>query len=172
MKFQNCINTVGMRYGDKTKLFWTIVYRLCKGSELKFFSGSKNWGQVVNKECIKSVYNPDLAKINFAVLDEKVLHDYKECLPKIIPPRKIYASLELPCNKKDIILMGDGKLVTKGLKTDSVGDVNLFGHRSNPNLEDMKNEYHNLLQYIANSCNAFKTSDIQDKFNILEELLY
>ena len=44
VQFQNCCNTVGMRYGDRMKLFWTIVYRLCKGSGLKFFSGSKKLG--------------------------------------------------------------------------------------------------------------------------------
>ena len=71
VRFQNCPNTVGVRYGKKSKMFWTIVYRLCKESGLKFFSGSKNWGQVVNKEYEKSKYSPDNAKINFAVPDEK-----------------------------------------------------------------------------------------------------
>ena len=144
-----------MRYGAKTKLFWSIVYRLCKSSRLKFFSGLKNWGQVVNKESEKSLYYPELSKINFAVPDEKVLRDYRQSLPKIIPPGKIYASLDLLKNKKDIILMGDGKLVTKGLKTDFVGDVNLFSHENNPNLEDLKQEYINLLDYISSSCRAF-----------------
>ena len=40
VRFNNCPNTVGMRYGKKSKMFWTIVYRLCKESGLKFFSGS------------------------------------------------------------------------------------------------------------------------------------
>ena len=39
VRFNNCPNTVGMRYGKKSKMFWTIVYRLCKESGLKFFSG-------------------------------------------------------------------------------------------------------------------------------------
>ena len=46
VKFQMCKNTVGMRYSDRTKLFWSILYQICKGSGLKFFSGEKNWGQV------------------------------------------------------------------------------------------------------------------------------
>ena len=49
-RFQSCKNTVGMRYSQLTKKFWSIVYRLCKGVGLKFFSGEKNWGQVVNKK--------------------------------------------------------------------------------------------------------------------------
>ena len=171
VKSQNCRNTVGMRYGDKTKLFWTIVYRLCKGSGLKFFSGSKNWGQVVNKETDRSIYDPDVSKINFAVPDEKVLCEYRQELPKLIPPGKIHASLELLYNKNDIILIGDGKLVTKGLKTDFAGDVNLFRHETSPNLDDLKEEYRNLLEYISACCRNFKCSNIQDQCSILGDLL-
>ena len=37
IRFQTCSNTVGMRYRDVTKSFWSIVYRLCKAAGLKFF---------------------------------------------------------------------------------------------------------------------------------------
>ena len=63
-KFQNCKNTVVMRYSKVTKLFWSIVYRLCKSSGLKFFAGEKNWEQVVSNECGRSRYTPDKSKIN------------------------------------------------------------------------------------------------------------
>ena len=53
VRFQACGNTVSVRYRDVTKTFWSIVYRLCKGSGLKFFGGEKNWGQVVMKHAIK-----------------------------------------------------------------------------------------------------------------------
>ena len=49
-KFQDYKNTDEMRYCKVTKLFWSIVYRLCKGVGLKFFSGEKNWGQVFQME--------------------------------------------------------------------------------------------------------------------------
>ena len=78
--FQKCQNTVGMRYSDRTKLFWTVVYRLCKGSGLKIFAGPKNWGQVVNKECDKDHYNPSNAKLNFTVPDEKILRECRNGL--------------------------------------------------------------------------------------------
>ena len=116
------------------KLFWSIVYRLCKGVGLKFFGGLKNWGQVISKQCPKSNYDPKISKINFAVPSEKVLRDYSRSLPKIIPPGKIHCTMELLKNKKDIILMGDAKLVTKGLNANFSGEVNLFGHETNPNL--------------------------------------
>ena len=138
---------------------------------MKFFSGAKNWGQVVNKETDRSIYDPDVSKINFAVPDEKVLNEYRQELPKLIPPGKIHASLELLHNKNDIILMGDGKLVTKGLKTDFAGDVNLLGHETSPNLDDLKEEYKNLLEYLSACCRSFKSSNIQDQCSILGDLL-
>ena len=170
VRFNNCPNTVGMKYGKKSKMFWTIVYRLCKESGLKFFSGSKNWGQVVNKECEKSKYSPDNAKINFAVPDEKVLRAYKNGLPKVIPPGKIDKCMEMLQNKKDIVLMADGKLVTKGLKTDFLGDVNLFGHERNPNLHNLKAELRNKLDFIANTCKSFEKLSNSDKYQVLLEL--
>ena len=170
VRFQNCANTVGMRYGKKSKMFWTIVYRLYKESGLKFFSGSKNWGQVVNNECGKSKYSPDNAKLNFAVPDEKVLHAYKNELPKVIPPDKIHKCMEMLWNKKDIVLIADGKLVTKGLKTDFLGDVNLFGHERNPNLQNLKDELPNKLDYISNTCKSFDSSTNSDKYQVLLEL--
>ena len=41
VRFHSCMNTVGMRYSELTKKFWSIVYRLCKGVGLKFFLGKK-----------------------------------------------------------------------------------------------------------------------------------
>ena len=159
-----------MRYGKKSKMFWTIVYRLCKESGLKFFSGSKNWGQVVNKECEKRKYSPDNAKINFAVPDDKVLRAYKSGLLKVIQPGKIDKCMEMLQNKKDIVLMADSKLVTKGPKTDFLGDVNLFGHEPNPNLQNSKDELRNKLDFISNTCKSFDNLSNSDKYRVLLEL--
>ena len=71
IRFQACSNTTSMRYRNVTKLFWSVVYRLCKGVGVKFFGGEKNWGQVVNKQSLKSHYDPNKSKLNFAVPDEK-----------------------------------------------------------------------------------------------------
>ena len=171
IRFQSCANTTGMRYCELTKKFWSIVYKLCKGVGLKFFSGEKNWGQVVSKETRKSKYCPRKSKINFAVPDEKVLRNYNRFLPKVIPPGKIESSLNLLTNKKDIIIMGDGKMVMKGLKANFEGDINLFGHERGPNLEDLKNEMENKLNYISKCVRKFGESNIHDKFNMLLDLV-
>ena len=170
-KFQSCKNTVAMRYSRVTKLFWSIVYRLCKSSGLKFFSGEKNWGQVVACDTAKSIYDPDKSKINFAVPSESVLRYIDQRLPKVIPPGKIQQSLDLLQDQKDVILMADGKLVTKGLKENFCGDVNLFGHETEPNLRELENEIQRHLEYISNcTCNFPKCSD-SDKYQMLTDLV-
>ena len=168
--FQKCGNTVGMRYRKVTKLFWSIVYRLCKGVGLKFFGGSKNWGQVVAKECGKSKYEPHLSKINFAVPDEKVLRDINCIMPKIIPPGKIRSTMRMIKDKEDIIIMGDAKLVTKGLKRDFCGDVNLFGHEINPKLEDLKKYMDRRILFLSDCIEKYESSTSCDKFNIIADL--
>ena len=116
VRFQATDNTVGMRYRSVTKLFWSVVYRLCKGVGLKFFGGEKNWGQVVTRSSKKSHYSPTKSKINFAVPDEKILREHSNKMPKIIQPGKIRCTLEMLKDEKDVVIMADAKLVTKGLK--------------------------------------------------------
>ena len=169
-KFQSCKNTVCMRYRKVTKVFWSIVYRLCKGAGLKFFSGEKNWGQVVGKECARSNYNPNKSKINFAVPSERVLRNFDEQLPKIIPPGKIHKCLNLLKGEKDIVLMADGKLVTKGLKEHFCGDVNLFGHEVNPNIAELKEEIQKHLNFVSQSLVNFKICDEVDKYGMVRDL--
>ena len=170
-KFQSCKNTVAMRYSKVTKLFWSIVYRLCKSSGLKFFAGEKNWGQVVSNECGRSRYTPDKSKINFAVPSESVLRYINRRLPKVIPPGKIQQSLDLLSNQKDVVLMTDGKLVTKGLKENFCGDVNLFGYEIDPNINDLDNEIQRHLEYISNCTCNFGLAEPSDKYHMLSDLL-
>ena len=79
-------------------------------------------------------------KINFAVPSESVLRYINRRLPEVIPPGRIHQSLDLLSNQKDVVLMADGKLVTKELKENFCGDVNLFGHEIDPNINELENE--------------------------------
>ena len=166
VRFQTCSNTVGMCYRDVTKNFWSIVYRLCKGAGLKFFSGEKNWGQVVLKTSDKSKYAPEKSHINFAVPDEKRLRDMKKVIPKIVPPGKISKTIEMLKDKKDLILMADSKLVTKGLRENFCGDIDLFGHEDNPNIETLCNYLSKQLKYISTTVENFDGSTSEDQFTV------
>ena len=170
-KFQSCKNTMAMRYSKVTKLFWSIVYRLCKSSGLKFFAGKKNWGQVVSNECGRSRYTPEKSKINFAVPSESVLRYMNRRLPKVIPPGKIHQSLDLLSDQKDVVLMADGKLVTKGLKENFCGDVNLFGHEIDLNINELENEIQRHLEYLSNCTCNFRIAAPSDKYHMLSDLV-
>ena len=170
-RFASCSTTVGMRYSKISKNFWSIVYRLCKGSGLKFFSGEKNWGQLVRKCSKKSRYDPVEAKINFAVPDEKILRLMNSDFPKYMEPGIIQHSLQILKDKKDIVLMGDGKLVGKGLKENFKGDVNLFGHENNPNLDNLKSEFLEHIEHIADSIGRYDSTNKQSQFNTLADLV-
>ena len=168
-KFGARQNTCGMRYREVTKLFWSIVYRLCKSSGLKFFSGPKNWGQVVSKETSKGHYKGVNSKINFAVPNEKMLRSINNKLPKVIPPGIIEKSLHLLRNQKDVILMADGKLVSKGLGSNFLGDVNLFGHETNPNLRTLEDELWKYVCFVSDSVRKTCTVPQCDRYtNICE----
>ena len=65
VRFQAADNTVGMRYRSVTKLFWSVVYRLCKGVGLKFFGGEKNRGQVATRSSKKKSLFPYKVKNKF-----------------------------------------------------------------------------------------------------------
>ena len=66
--------------------------------------------------------------------------------------------------------MGDAKLVTKGLKTDFSGDVNLFGHEHNPNLQELKKYLDKRIHFISDSIEKFESSGSKDRFNIISDL--
>ena len=117
-----------MRFRPVTKKFWLVVYRLLKGKGLRFFSGPKNYGQVISNKTTKGMYDPKESEINFAVPDERHLRNQDRQLGRIIQPGPIKESLKLVRGHDDIILMGDCKRVSKGLKFDKMGDVNLWGH--------------------------------------------
>ena len=69
-KWQSLKSTTQMRFCNVTKKFRLVVYHLLKGKGLRFFSGPKNYRQVISKETAKGNYDPKKSKINFAVPDE------------------------------------------------------------------------------------------------------
>ena len=67
--------------------------------------------------------------------------------------------------------MANGKLVTKGLKDDFVGDVGLFGHEVSPNISELKITLNSQLTYISNALKNYKNSTRCDQYETLVELL-
>ena len=66
--------------------------------------------------------------------------------------------------------MGDGKLISKGLATNFEGDVNLFGHKNCPNLNDLITDLHKKLEVISKVTVQLPNMNVHDKFTTLEDL--
>lgn len=67
VRFLGCENTSSMRYGDNSKLFWRIGFKLFHGKFLRFMSGPKSLGQVVEGSSESGRLVSSDAKVNFAV---------------------------------------------------------------------------------------------------------
>ena len=118
----------------------------------------------------KSKYSPDKSKINFAVPDEKTLSDMNHDLPKIIPPGNIRCALNLLKGKKDIVLMADGKMVTKGLQSNFHGDMDLFGHEILPNLTDLQQKLNTEMELYSKCAINYTNASDGEKFTTLCEI--
>jgi hypothetical protein len=145
-----------MRYSDKTKLFWKILYKETSGKAIRFASGKKNKGCVVQQEAKRGKYNPKDAMANFAVPDVRVIAEadpMKTGLKSEIQPGLIPESLDLlqntmVDNKTDIILMGDGKGLARGQLPGGKGDVDLFGHEEAPTKQHLQRFIDNIQKTV------------------------
>ena len=150
-KWQSLKSTTQMKYRDVTKSFWLVVYRLLKGKGLRFFSGPKNYGQVVSNDTTKGKYDPSKSEINFVVPDERYLRSQDKILGRLIPPGIIQDSLNIVENHKDVVLMADCKRLAKGLKSDRMGDVDLWGHEKPPTLQEKLDKYRAECDHVKDS---------------------
>ncbi len=63
----SCDSTTHMRYGHETVKFWQIGYRLFHGKFLRFMSGIRNFGQVLDGTSERGFFDPLKSKVNCAV---------------------------------------------------------------------------------------------------------
>lgn len=135
-KWTSLSNTVCMTYRNVTKRFWSIVFRICGGKGIRFFSGTKNFGQIVSKKSQRGKYNPKDADVNFAVPSVRYLTHFDKQYGKIVKPGIIQETLDIVRNRKNMILMTDLKKISPGHRNKMDGDVNLWGHESSPTLKE------------------------------------
>ena len=108
-RFHSCVTSTVMHFRKETKHFWEVVYRICKGKDLRLSSGSKNRGSVQNKSACSGNYCLKDSSVNFVVPDEKSL--VKNCcnLSKLILPGIIDSAIKLLDKSKKYVLSIDGK---------------------------------------------------------------
>ena len=170
-KWQSLKTTTQMQFRDVTKKFWLVVYRLLKGKGIRFFSGPKNWGQVVSKDAQLGNYDPKCSEINFAVPDERYLRTLDTKYGKVIPPGIIDDSYKLLSNHPDVVIMADCKRVAKGLRSDRLGDVDLWGHEAKPTLQDKLDKLKEDMERINTIIDDIPDYDNMDIYTSLRSLL-
>ena len=170
-KWQSLKTTTQMRFRDVTKKFWLVVYRLLKGKGIRFFSGPKNWGQVVSKDAKLGNYDPKCSEINFAVPDEQYLRTLDAKYGKVIPPGIIDDSFKLLSNHPDVVIMADCKRVAKRLRADRLGDVDLWGHEAKPTLQDKLDKVKEDMESINTMIDDIPDYDNMEIYRSLSNLL-
>ena len=170
-KWQSLKSTTLMKYRDITKTFWLVMYQLLKGKGLRFFSGPKNFGQVVSKDTTRGKYDPRKLEINFAVPDERYLRSQDKILRQVIPPGMIEDSFKILQHHKDVVLMANCKRVAKGLKSVRMGDVDLWGHKKPPTLQEKLDKYQDECAHLKNSVQSIPNWPIVECHDDLKYVL-
>jgi len=79
-------NTSCMRYiFPETLQFWQIGLRLFHGKFIRFMSGTKNQGQILDQTSEKGYFDPACSFINFAVPSQTTLHTSFSNNPQYLP---------------------------------------------------------------------------------------
>ena len=170
-KWQSLFTTTQIRFRAVTQKFWLVVYRLLKGKGIRFFSGPKNWGQVVSKQTKLGKYDPKSSEINFAVPDERYLRSQDKRFGKFIQPGIMRDSLRILQDHPDVVLMADCKRLSKGLKGEQLGDIDLWSHERTPTLADKLEELDHHKRIIADGIENLEDSDALDLYTKLKHVL-
>ena len=122
-----------MWYQDDYKQFWNCVYRLCGGTTWRLFSEPMGTG--------KNEFDPSFTNINFAVPSVTNLNNMHSQVSCVIQPGILNSVIEelaikYPHTAKEFVLAFDGKGLSQGLKGESLGDINLWGHEERNLVED------------------------------------
>ncbi|MEW8548751.1 MAG: hypothetical protein AB2693_35060, partial [Candidatus Thiodiazotropha sp.] len=135
----SCNNTSMMRYQAETVQFWRIGYRLFHGKFLRFMSGLRNSGQVLDKEAERGDLDPTDSRINFAVPAKQNLYRKEDKVSPMYPGifEKQIEALAEQFSGKPLKLCVDGKKISRG-KGNGIGDIDCWGYESIPSLKEKR----------------------------------
>ncbi|CAC5388829.1 unnamed protein product [Mytilus coruscus] len=157
-----------MEYGCESMKLWKVVYRLFHGKTLRFMSGSKLVGQIIDGSSSKGLYDPQTTKINFAVPNINSINNFdlvETNIPREMYPGVIAQALKFMPRDKNYVLSVDGKKLVPGL-TNTHGDQDLFGHEKGNSLQDLKDRLESEIQEVEtvkHDWNKMNDTDKKDK---------
>ena len=129
IKFYSLESATQMRYNKDTYLFWIFGYLLLKGRFIRFMSGTKFKGTLIDRSAIRGSFSPSISKINFSVPSESALRGEADSLdiPRTIGPGIITFFIDiLDRYSKNVVLSCGGKMIKEGVSKES-DDVDLYG---------------------------------------------
>lgn len=144
-------SSTDMRYSDKSKQFWELIYRLGGGEMIRLLSGPKHFNMLNTQEVNKNKYSISLGDFNFAVPNEKILAHSVFQLPKEIYPGVIEQCLQFTCPENQYFLSVDAKKCIQGLKLGldnyGYGDIDLLG-QEDPSMQQRKDQLDSDLEQL------------------------
>ena len=143
-------STTNMRYREKCKLFWNLVKMEGHGKILRFLSGPKNVGSLVQGGGDRGRYKPDCAKINFCIPSSQTLNKMTRKSADDTPPGIIQSNIDSLDKNLQYCISVDGKQIARGIDNEGEGEVDLWRLGPSPNKYE-KNERFRLLDNFLNS---------------------
>ena len=143
-------NTSSMRYNSpETMQFWQVGLRLFHGKFIRFMSGTRSHGQLLNNTCEKGYFDPMLSSINFAVPSQTTLHKRLADNPEFLPGinQQLINDIKNHYGNMPMVLGVDAKKISRG-KGKLMGDINCWGFETMPTLEDRQKELSTQLELM------------------------
>lgn len=172
-KWYSLDNTTQMQYSSESMKFWKVVYRLFHGKALRFLSGEKSIGQVIDGSSSKGLYDPQKSKINFAVPNINSINNFQSVninIPKEIFPGIITEAFKFLPRGKSYVLSVDGKKLAPGLNSKH-GDQDLFGHEDRNSLQSLQKRLDTEIQKVESLINEWITMTNNDRKEKLFEIV-
>lgn len=150
----SCESTTQMRYGKETLKFWQIGYRLFHGKFLRFMSGPRSYGQVLDGTSEKGVFDPLHSKVNFAVPSRNNLYKENDVKSSFFPGINVEAIKAIApyYKQKPLKLSVDGKKISRG-KCKNIGDIDCWGHEKSPTLSEKKEKHETDIENVDAAIN-------------------
>ncbi|VDI46739.1 Hypothetical predicted protein [Mytilus galloprovincialis] len=172
-KWYSLDNTTQMQYSSESMKFWKVVYRLFHGKALRFLSGEKSIGQVIDGSSSKGLHDPQKSKINFAVPNINSINNFQSVninIPKEIFPGIITEAFKFLPRGKSYELSVDGKKIAPGLNSKH-GDQDLFGHEDRNSLQSLQKRLDTEIQKVESLINEWITMTNNDRKEKLFEIV-
>ena len=130
-KLTSLSTTTEIRWHKDIVEFFSVVYLLFGASAINVLRGPMHFSELVMEKVAKGYFDPNTARINLPIPSVTTLRSLSTCYAKEVPVGIVEQTLDIAeggsGKGSQYILSFDGKLVAKGFKGETYGDINLWG---------------------------------------------